>query len=1658
VIAETDSFSHDSEWPALPPRLSEGNTSVDRLLNELRGLADSERMKGSYLEQLAKHFLTVEPLWADQLGTVWLWKDWPGREGRPDTGIDLVAEIRGGGLLAVQVKFFDETHRIEKKDLDSFFEAVGKEPFTEGLVIDTTVGAWSAHAEEALRNRTKPVRRVNLDELRHCAVDWSSYELKYPAKAPARHARKTERAHQRRAISAVIEGFRGTSKRAGVDRGKMIMACGTGKTFTALKLAERWTREHSSGSSSVLFMVPSLALLQQSLAEWSSEHDPELGFRAFVVGSDINIGRTKNDDLTSVMLEDLGAPATTDGRRLAELLDEQEDVEGMVVVFSTYQSIDAIATAQQLGVPAFDLIICDEAHRTTGATLAGAEESHFTRIHDDAYVAGSKRVYMTATPRIFAPDVKNLARQKEAELVSMDDESLFGPELYRIGFDEAVRAQLLTDYKVIVLGVSEDQIVEGFQRELADDGHELQIGDVAKLIGCYNALAKRNAGQLADGFGTDLKPMRKAIAFAKDIKTSKGVANDFETLVDGHLSNILNDDPSDDLTVQARHIDGTMNATERGTLLDWLKSEDVTDRHDRAVARVLTNARCLSEGVDVPSLDAVLFLHPRKSQVDVVQAVGRVMRRAEGKRVGYIVLPIAIPAGVEPEDALNDNDRYRVVWQVLQALRAHDERLDTAINQAALTGIPPEQITILRLDFTAKKGAVGHGIGTSGAGGDGAGGGAGSDHSSGLTASSPLFSMTDAGKWKDAVYAKLVAKVGDRMYWDDWAGDIADIAQRFISLIRAHLDAPGTDKDPFKSFVAALKATVNPEVSDEEALEMLAQHLITKPVFEAMFPDSSFSQDNPVAVALEAVVGTFHENSAFERERKPLDLFYLRVTDRIRGLRTVQAKQELLRTLYDRFFTKAFPLLSDKMGIVFTPVEVVDYILRSADDLLNTRFGRRLSDQGVNIIDPFVGTGTFITRLLQTGLVKPADLSRKYSHELYANEIVLLSYYIAAVNIESVYRESCRELGLEPTTGGFQGISLTDTFAMGERDNELAGGVFPENTARLEKQRSMPINVVVMNPPYRAGQSSANDESKNAKYPRIDTAIKNSYVAMSSGTRKSDLYDSYYRAIRWASDRIGDAGVIAFVSNSGFLEGATAEGVRLSWVNEFSQIVIYNLRGNQRKKDWRLEGGKVFGGGSQTGVAITFLVKEPGHQGAARIDYRDIGDSMSREEKLERLVSEGSVDGTGFESIVPNGAGDWINHRDERFGSFQPIGDKATKGRDTTSGVFTTFALGASTNRDVWVYNFGEAALRENISRLVKEFDMYIDDRNRKVDGARIGWSRSLETRRRREKRLDLSVGIIRRVSYRPFVKMKLWYDQAMIDSPGISQRLSPTEAHQNIAIAVTTDSRKPSPPLMVAGLVDLNLNWSTQVFSRYIWEPTALPDGGINLDALYNSDETVDGYRRVDNITDATLLRYRNVYGEMVTKDDIFYSVYALLHHPTYRDTYGADLAKMLPRIPLVDSFSEYVRVGRELACLHLDYESAEPYLGVKEEWASTAPSSSAERFAIRKLAWGSRKDHTTVRYNEYLTLAGIPEVEAEYKVGGRSPLEWIIDRYNVKVDSASGIVNDPNDWLRDHGDWRYVVNLIRSLVTVSLETQRLVSELPPFVVAESLEEPGFP
>ncbi|MGM0742293.1 MAG: DEAD/DEAH box helicase family protein, partial [Pseudomonadota bacterium] len=758
-------------------------SALDDLLHSYRDAAVTEREKGTYFERLVCAYLSTDPVQAEEYSQVWGWADWAAENGwsGKDIGVDLVAKLRNEeGFAAIQCKFYKSSHRIQKADIDSFISASGKTPFARRVIVDTTEVAWGTNADAMITGQSIPVVRISLSHLRESQIDWTLFGIRGEA---VLSAKKTLRPHQVEALEAVRKGL------GKADRGKLIMACGTGKTFTSLKIAEDLVGK----GGRVLFMVPSLALMSQTVREWTNDTDTPL--RSFAVCSDAQVGkrRVSNDDAAEIDAHDLAFPATTNPARLVKKAGGN-DQERMTVVFSTYQSIGVLDAAQKGGLPPFDLIICDEAHRTTGATLAEEEDSNFVRIHDDAYVEGRKRLYMTATPRIFGDAVKTRADEESAILTSMDDENLYGRTLLHKGFGWAVQQGLLTDYKVIVLAMDEGLVSANVQKRLADANSELDLDDATKIIGCYKALTKQD---LQQDISFDPQPMRRAIAFCKSIAASKLIRDEFSNVVaeyTGDDSLIEDDAPSSPhrLDIEIEHVDGTFNAKSRNQLLDWLK----TDAEVNA-ARILTNARCLSEGVDVPALDAIMFLHPRKSLIDVVQSVGRVMRRAEGKKMGYVILPVGVPAGVEPEVALKDNERYRVVWQILNALRAHDERFDGTINQASLGQDVSDRIEIVGVtkeseelksithevkELPTRKAQPQAGLGKGGDSGDAV--------IEGPSAEQYELFIDEFSK---AIMAKIVKKCGTRDYWEDWATNIAEIAQRHISRISGILAEPDTN-------------------------------------------------------------------------------------------------------------------------------------------------------------------------------------------------------------------------------------------------------------------------------------------------------------------------------------------------------------------------------------------------------------------------------------------------------------------------------------------------------------------------------------------------------------------------------------------------------------------------------------------------------------------------------------------------------------------------------------------------------------------------------------------------------------------------------------------------------------------------------------------------
>ncbi|WP_438752896.1 DEAD/DEAH box helicase [Pararhizobium sp. O133] len=1640
------------------------SSALKELFDRYRNGSKSEREKGTYFENLAKVFFENDPQYAQRFDKVWTYAEFASERSisGQDTGIDLVARVHeDGGFCAIQCKFYREGHRIQKSDIDSFFTASGKKPFTERLIIDTTNTNWSEHAEGALRDQNIGTQRIGLSDIEQSPIDWTTY-IKDSKVVLAQ--KKELRPHQKEALVAVKDGF------ASADRGKLIMACGTGKTFTSLKIAE----DYAGVGKMVLYLVPSLALMSQSVREWSI--DTETPLRCFAVCSDVQVGKRKSgDDLGDIDIHDLAYPATTDAKVLAAKVTSHADLR-MTVVFSTYQSIQTISDAQRkFGLPEFDLIICDEAHRTTGARFEDEEESNFIKVHSQDFIQGKKRLYMTATPRIYGDGVKTKASEASVELCSMDDVSLYGEVLFQRGFSWAVQNGLLTDYKVIVLAVDEAVVSAGVQRRLADEHSELVLDDATKIIGCYKALTKED---LKQDVATDILPMKRALAFCKDIRSSKLITNEFGKVIDEYLTggNVMDGFPAEQYRLQCEleHVDGTFNAKSRNERLIWLKEET-----DESTCRILSNARCLSEGVDVPALDAIMFLHPRKSQIDVVQSVGRVMRRAPGKKMGYVILPVGIPAGVEPEEALNNNEKYRVVWQILNALRAHDDRFDATINKMDLGVDVSSHIEIVAvstdLPTRDKPERTGLGIGQGGSADE-------REDFTGAIISEPVQKSFVFDEISKAILAKIVKKCGRRSYWEDWATDIAKVAQTHITRIKALVEQPDSgERKAFEEFLSELRDDLNDSITEDEAVEMLAQHLITRPVFEALFEGYNFTKENPVSRAMQGVLDALHEHN-LEKESTSLQKFYADVKIRASGVNNAEGKQKIVVELYDKFFRNAFPKMTERLGIVYTPVEVVDFIIHSVNEVLQSEFGQTLGSRGVHILDPFTGTGTFITRLLQSGLIKPDELEHKYRNEIHANEIVLLAYYIAAINIEATYHA---------LAGGdyvpFEGICLTDTFQLYEQERDLISDLMADNSSRRTRQKQLDIRVIVGNPPYSEGQKSENDNADNLIYPKLDGRIRSTYAARSNAKLMKGLYNSYIRAIRWASDRIGDAGVIAYVSNAGWLDSNSADGLRKCLAEEFATMHVFHLRGNANTlgERRRKEKDNVFGQGTRTPVAITVMVKNPNADTYGKIFFHDVGDYLTQKEKLASVSQLGSIAGigsaTGWRTILPDDHGDWLTQRDSSFEAFIAIGDK----RGSERKLFETFSLGIGTNRDAWAYNASSAELALNMRRMIDfynyEADRFDDchvnvdrkaryasvDQNINTDPRKISWTRALKGDLVKGKRFLYDDACITRNLYRPFTRQWLYYSRTFNEMVYQMPRIFPMgdRLAENRVICIPAPGNVTAfSPLMSSTVVDLSMmaaKAGTQCFPRYCFDDEQDSTDSDQGDLLMVSTTGGGGQRRRDAITDEGLTHFQAAYpGEIITKDDLFYYVYGLFHSDEYVSRFADNLSKQLPRIPAVKraaDFWRFVEAGRALGNLHCDYEQVEPYpVTFKQGSLELATIDDPHKFyRVDKMKFGSKRPHidkTTVIYNSNITITGIPIEAYDYIVNGRPALEWVMERQSVSVDRhnpetkrGSDIVNDANRYaIETVGDPAYPLNLFQRVITVSLETMKTVRALP--------------
>lgn len=1559
-------------------------------INQAAG--DVQRERGTLFEKLVLAYLKHEPTYKALYQNVWLLSDVPDDYGisKKDTGVDLVAEQKNGDLVAIQAKFY--THKVGKDSINSFVAELGKSYYQHGLIV-STVDEWNSNARETIEQNEKGIEIIGLSDLRNSQIDWSQFNFERPEKVTIKKPKQL-RGYQQTAKENALNHFKEH------DRGQLIMAPGTGKTFTSLKIAEALAKAQSTPFK-VLYLVPSIQLLTQTLRGWNNDTELTMTSMAVTSDRDASRGTDGNEDIKAT---DIGYPATTSSQKILQNWRDFEKGQStdMVVIFSTYQSIDVIGEAQKKGLPEFDFIISDEAHRTTGAHESTKEASIFAKVHSNSNVQGLKRMYQTATPKIFGESAKKNAQEKSILLASMDDESKYGEVFFRMGFGQAVSHDILTDYKVMVLAVDEAAIQKDMQRTLADPENGLNIDDVGRIVGIWNGMMRRN------GYKNPVKnspydgaPLERAIAFTRTIDESKKVSDQFEEVVNEYIGTAVDEQP---VHLSMRHADGQMNALQKGEILDWLANPNKPADE----ARIVSNVRFLTEGIDIPTLDAVIFLSPKKSQVDIVQAVGRIMRKAEGKDYGYIILPIVIPTDETPETILDNNKNYETVWQVINALRSVDERFEAMIDK--LNMAKPKQLKVIGVGSAPDQM---------------------NDQESKNDTANPVNVQTELNlewdKFEGAIFGKIVQKVGDRKYLENWSQDVAKIAERQISWIKNKLS---DKKDPisleFKKFVSSLQHNINQSIDENQAAEMLSQHLITKPIFEALFSEYSFVNQNPVSQAMESIVVEL-EKAGFTKEQENLEPLYESVRMRAEGIEKAEDKQKIIVTLYDKFFKTAFKATTERLGIVFTPIEVVDFIVHSVDDVLKKHFGKSLASKDVHILDPFTGTGTFIVRTLtylkeqmDAGEISLADITRKFTQELHANEIVLLSYYIAAINIEATFDEiNGKEEGYVP----FEGIVLTDTFESTETEDTLDDDYFGTNDERLKRQQAIPITVIMGNPPYSAKQKNEDGNQIRTTYEKLDTSLKNSWVETSTATNKNNLFDSYIRAMRWSSDRISDNGVIGFITNNSFIDGNAMDGMRQALLEEFSDIYVLNLKGGIRgknKEQSALEGGNIFD--IMTGVTIILLIKKSNYIGQGHLHYLDIGNNLNKYQKLEKLKNWKSLSGatSEFQNIIPNEKGDWINQRTSNFDELIPLGDKKTQ-----NALFIDYTGGITTGRDDWSWNFSQSQVEVTMKTSIDYYNQYLGDTNiYKKDVPDISWTRSLKQRFERRETQSWQGDRIYLGMYRPFTKKYVYYAQAWIDMQYQMSKVLPISTSSNLMISLSNKTGgKQFSTLIVDVLPDRNLfAGGSQNLPKYLYHNT-------NTSDLFDSDEKYSAIRP------EVLNRVSNL-----REEDAMYYVYGVFHSVQYGKLYYEDLAKSFPKIPNVKHKEKYIKLGRELADLHLNYEN-------QPIWEGIDVQISEPNYRVKKMKHPKKGVLDTIIYNESITIKNIPEKAYDYVVNGRPAIEWIIDQYQVKTDKKSGITDDPNEFSDNP---KYILNLLLSVITVSMRTLELIEELPEFEIQE--------
>ncbi|WP_120822475.1 DEAD/DEAH box helicase [Helicobacter pylori] len=1592
--------------------------SAYELIKEKLHAIPNLRHKGSLFEKISKQFLQEHDS-ANEYESIELWNDWKLRGKERDKGIDIVITTSNKECIAVQCKYHQDS--ISLNDISTFLtqlqSGVGEVRFKKGIIISTS--NLTSEAIKAIEQIRSTGMGIDIDEITeedfiYSKIDWEKFDPTKTQDEIPLCDKKKPRPHQTEAINATKEYFSSPKN----TRGKLIMACGTGKTYTSLKIME------ALDPKITLFLAPSIALLSQTFREYAQEKsDP---FYASIVCSDDKVGKSKNEDNDDIKFSELPIKPSTRLEDILSVYEKAQKENKRFIIFSTYQSALRIKEAQEAGLNEIDLIICDEAHRTVGAMYSTNErddKNAFTLCHSDENIKATKRLYMTATPKVYSESSKAKAKEKDNVIYSMDDADTFGEEIYTLNFSQAIALDLLTDYKVIILAVRKENLsgvtnsVNKKISQLKAEGTKLDkklINNefVCKIVGTHKGLAKQDVIALDDENkeDNDLKSKKdtfvsqRAISFCKSIQTSKNIKDSFETIMECYDEE-LKKKSFKNLEIKIDHVDGTMNCKVRLEKLENL------NQFQPNTCKVLSNARCLSEGVDVPALDSVIFFDGKSAMVDIIQAVGRVMRKAKNKKRGYIILPIALEESeIQNLDEAVNNTNFKNIWKVIKALRSHDPSLvdeATFKEKIKIFGSNdesnPDDEEELQKDKT--------------------------EQSDPKQAQKTLFDAILLQDLADAVYNVMPTKLGDRNYWENFTKKTGHIARTLNNRLKMIFE-----KNPefFHGFLDSLRENIHQNIREDEALDMITSHIITKPIFDALFGDNI---KNPIAKALDKMVLKL-STLGLEGETKDLKNLYESVKTEAAHAKSQKSQQELIKNLYNTFFKEAFKKQSEKLGIVYTPIEVVDFILRATNGILKKHFNTDFNDQNITIFDPFTGTGSFIARLLskENALISDEALKEKFQNNLFAFDIVLLSYYIALINITQAAQN--RDSSLK----NFKNIALTDSLDyLEEKTNKGALPLYEdlkENQEIKDTLAGQNIRVIIGNPPYSSGAKSENDNNQNLSHPKFEKWVyekygKNSTAPMQAG---KTTRDTLIQSIRMASDVLKDKGVLGFVVNGSFIDSKSADGFRKCVAQEFSCLYVLNLRGNQCTSGEvsKKEGGKIFDSGSRATVAIIFFVKDssaPDHT----IFYYEVEDYLKREAKLNLLANFENLDSVPFKEITPNDKGDWINQRNDDFEKLIPLKRDKTLQNDS---IFDLNSNGVASGRDPWVYNFSPNALMQSVQNCIdtynadlKRFNAYfreafkqrtkgvkaadrykhLNDKEITTDKTKIAWTDGLKNHLIKNKNLqESSMERIRLALYRPFNKQWLYWDKDWINRQRQFSKIFPDKSARNVVINTGVDKA-------FSALISSEIPCHNQAYPLYCY------------DDLGNRYSAISGY--------ALNLFRRHYKDNAIVEEEIFYYIYAIFHHKGYLEKYKNSLAKEAPRIALSEDFKELSVLGKELAELHLNYESGEMHTSVKHNLLENAGMEGY--YDVVKMKKDKKGDR--IQYNHHITITEIPKKAFDYVVNGKSAIDWVIERYQKTMDKDSLIENNPNHY----AGGKYVFELLCRVIKLSEKSVDLIEKI---------------